>query len=94
MLTTRQRLRRYRMMRERHLRYGIGKIRKRHIREYTDLDGEVRLYIDTLDGKQRDVLWLYYVDGMSCVAIGLRLHYSEGHVRRIKRTALAELPPE
>lgn len=94
MLTTRQRLRKYHKMHGEHLRYGIGKIRRRHMSEYMELDADVRLYIDTLPRKQRDVLWLYYVDGLSCTAIGMRMSYSEGHVRRIKHDAVSSLPLE
>lgn len=81
-------------MRGKHLRYGIGKIRRRHIGEYMELDTDVKLYIDTLPCKQREVMWLYYVGGLSCTAIGMRLNYSEGHIRRIKRDVLASLPLE
>lgn len=92
-MITQARLRRYRLLRRRHLQYGIRNVR-RYAAEYNELGEEVWDYIACLPAREALVMRLYYVDGMSCIAIGMLMHYSEGHVRRIKRRCIRELPLE
>lgn len=89
-MLTNERLRRYRMLRTRHLQHGIRNIR-RYAAEYAELDAEVRSSIESLPDQEMNVMQMYYCEGMSCIAIGIRMHYSDGHVRRIKRRAIARL---
>lgn len=90
---TKKALSRYRTLKNRHLKYGIGKI-SRNIEEYYTLECEIREYIRTLGGLSGKIMKMYYLDGMTCLGIGRRIGYSEGHVRRIKHGVTVRLEKE
>ena len=41
--------------------------------------------LDLLPGKESEVLYAYYIDGLSAAGVARRLRYSEGYVRRLRR---------
>ena len=74
------------------MRYGIGKlIRQKKLERYYDLKNEVETYIDSLSGKPKMIMKMYYIDGLSCISIGHRIGYSDRQVRRIKKSTLSKL---
>lgn len=89
---TKKTLSRYRTLRNRHLKYGIGKIRD--LEEYYSLECEIRAYINTLGDLKAKIMKMYYLDGKTCLSIGRKIGYSEGHVRRIKHNVIVKLERE
>lgn len=79
-------LREYRFMRCRYLRYGRRGLRGVEDR-YASLNRRVRNAIGKLPDGEREIAQMFYVDGLSCLAISLRVYYSERHIRRFKNHA-------
>ena len=74
----------YRKLRVRYLIYGRRAFRAERWEEYNDLDKRVRSAVGELQEPHRTIAQLYYVQGLSCVAVGIRTFYSERHVRRLR----------
>jgi DNA-binding transcriptional regulator LsrR (DeoR family) len=51
----------------------------------------VRNAIGKLPDGERTIAWMYYIDGLSCLAISLRVYYSERHIRRFRNHARDEI---
>lgn len=60
-------------------------------RQYPDRLSLAMCTIDGLTGMERNVLWSYYVLGLSNTETAERLHYDVREVVRKKKTALARL---
>lgn len=81
----------YRRMRTRYLRYGRRAFRGRKWDEYIALQGRVQMALEGLDGLSQTVAEMYWHNALSCIAISMRIFYSERQVRRLRNKALSEL---
>lgn len=81
----------YRRLRTRHLIYGKRVFSADQWAYYQALDKRVRAAVGDLSEPHRTVARLYYVNAMTCVAVGMRTYYSERHVRRIRDVALKRI---
>lgn len=80
----------FRTLRGRHLKYGIGKIGDRG--RYLAMVSEVQAFVDSLENDaERAVMAEMYLHCRSASAAGMRLHYDESHIRRIRARVLARL---
>lgn len=84
----------YRRMRARYLRYGKRVFRGKRWDEYQKLSVRVRGALDTLDGITGTIARLYWDGALSCIAISMRVYYSERHVRRLRDIARDTLAPQ
>lgn len=73
----------YRRARQESLRTGrrVSDVR------FREVGAAIRSGAEQMPRYYRDVAVMYWLDGMTAVAISFRIHYSERHVRRIKRRA-------
>lgn len=81
----------YRKMRSRYLRYGRRAFPGERWSRYQALCARVRDAIDCLDGDCQTVARLYWDSALSCVAVSMRVYYSERHVRRLRDRAKEQI---
>lgn len=81
----------YRKYRIKIKRFGRRSIAGDRWTEYQDLNDRVTAAVEDLPGRCRDVARMYYIDAMSCVAVSMRIYYSERHVRRLRQAAVREI---
>ena len=80
----------FRTLRGRHLKYGIGKIED--LAGYFVMVSDVQRFIESLENDaERVVMAEMYLHCRSASAAGMRLHYDESHIRRIRARVLARL---
>lgn len=61
------------------------------INEYKELESSFARILDTLPDKQRNVLYMLYIDGLTAEEVAEKLVYTTGNIFKIRRDAIAML---